>query len=66
MSTNCPFCGTDTGIDREIVPGLDPLSLEEFDTLVRREWRRHLRTRKRRAQMAGSSHSHRRAPTALR
>lgn len=45
MSTSCPFCGADTGIEREVLPDLGSLSLDEFDTLVRNEWRRRLRRR---------------------
>lgn len=45
MSANCPFCGTDTGIERQTFPDLGSLSLEEFETLVRNEWRRGLRKR---------------------
>lgn len=45
MSGSCPFCGVDTGIERQPVPDLGSLSLEEFETLVRNEWRRRLRRR---------------------
>lgn len=38
----CPYCGTDTGVERVTDPELDTLSLTEFDTLVRNEWRRRL------------------------
>ncbi len=43
--TDCPFCGTDTGIPRRVAPELSSLSLDEFETLVRNEWRRRLRKR---------------------
>lgn len=41
-ATLCPHCGTDTGIVREREPSLGSLSLDEFETLVRSEWRRRL------------------------
>jgi hypothetical protein len=38
----CPFCGTDTGLPRQPEPELRTLSIDEFETLVRGEWRRRL------------------------
>ena len=43
--TTCPFCGDETGIPRDIAPELTSLSLDEFETLVRNEWRRRLGNR---------------------
>jgi hypothetical protein len=42
-ATLCPFCGRDTGLVRIPASELSALSLEEFETLVRNEWRRRLR-----------------------
>lgn len=41
-STTCPYCGTDTGIGRRDPGVLGRISLDEFETLVRNEWRRRL------------------------
>lgn len=56
MNTHCPYCGVETGIDREPFSDLSSLSLEEFETLVRNEWRRRLGKR------AGRSAYRRRHP----
>lgn len=40
--TMCPYCGTDTGIARRDPAVLGHISLDEFETLVRNEWRRRL------------------------
>jgi len=40
--TMCPLCRGDTGIERQVEPELGSLSLDEFETLVRNEWRRRL------------------------
>lgn len=42
--TRCPVCETDTGVQRERGPGVlaGYLSLDEFQVLVRNEWRRRL------------------------
>jgi len=42
MAGTCPFCGTDTGLARQPEPGLGTLSIDEFETLVRGEWRLRL------------------------
>lgn len=42
VAVSCPLCGGDTGIERQLDPELGPLSLNEFETLVRNEWRRRL------------------------
>lgn len=42
VPTTCPFCQTETGISRGIAPELSSLSLDEFETLVRNEWRRRI------------------------
>ena len=42
VETSCPLCGGDTGIERPLDHELGPLSLDEFETLVRNEWRRRL------------------------
>jgi hypothetical protein len=42
MATTCPLCRGDTGIERQLDPELGSLSLDEFETLVRNEWRRRL------------------------
>jgi hypothetical protein len=38
----CPFCGTDTGFSRQPEPELGTLSIDEFEALVRGEWRLRL------------------------
>ena len=45
VMTTCPLCRGDTGIERQLDPELGPLSLDEFETLVRNEWRRRLGSR---------------------
>lgn len=45
VAVSCPLCGGDTGIERQLDPELGPLSLNEFETLVRNEWRRRLGSR---------------------
>lgn len=40
--TTCPFCGSDTGIERPAQPEVASLSLDELETLVRNEWRRRI------------------------
>lgn len=42
LSTVCPYCGNDTGIERELDPQFGPASVDELETLVRNEWRRRL------------------------
>ncbi len=44
-ATACPYCGIETGIRREPVPELRSFSMDEFETLVRNEWRRRLSKR---------------------
>jgi hypothetical protein len=51
IQTACPYCGVETGIQRETTPELSSLSLDEFETLVRNEWRRRLGRR-----MGGSAY----------
>lgn len=41
-STTCPFCGTETEIERNGLPAFGSLSPGELETLVRNEWRRRL------------------------
>jgi hypothetical protein len=41
-ATTCPYCGSETGIERLPEPELGALSLDELETLVRNEWRRRL------------------------
>jgi hypothetical protein len=41
-STRCPYCRSDTSIERELDPELGAVSLDELETLVRNEWRRRL------------------------
>lgn len=38
----CPFCGTETGLERTPEPRLGAVSATELETLVRNEWRRRL------------------------
>ncbi len=40
--TTCPFCRSNTGIDRAPEVELGARSLDEVETLVRNEWRRRL------------------------
>jgi hypothetical protein len=43
QSTQCPHCGSVTGIQRGTPADLSVgLTLSEFETLVRNEWRRRL------------------------
>jgi len=41
-TTQCPFCGEDTGVERAIDPEFGPISLDELETLVRNQWRGRL------------------------
>jgi hypothetical protein len=41
-TTACPFCGSETGIERVAEDELGAQSLDEVETLVRNEWRRRL------------------------
>jgi len=41
-STACPFCGTETSVERVGTAELGSLSIEELETMVRNEWRRVL------------------------
>lgn len=40
--TTCPFCGTETGLERDVGRALGSLPLTELETLVRNEWRGRL------------------------
>jgi hypothetical protein len=43
LESRCPHCGTVTEVDREVADVLPvPLSLTEFETLIRNEWRKRL------------------------
>lgn len=44
-ATTCPFCGTATSVRRQPEPEIGSLALDEFETIVRGEWRRRVRRR---------------------
>lgn len=45
MSSCCPYCGDETRVERAPLSELRSLSLDEFEALVRNEWRRRLARR---------------------
>ncbi len=51
--TQCPACGSDTEITRDVEPRLVSLARDELETLVRNEWRRRAG-----ADAYGRSHPH--------
>lgn len=40
--TRCPFCGSETEVQREVEPVLGGVALDELEILARNEWRRRL------------------------